>query len=520
MSSLHDPDTTDDAPDVPLDAVLDAALDADARRLAPASIIALAHGGTVITVRAWGSPHNDETQTTRGTVFRIASMTKSFLAATALALRDEGQFDLNRPITDYVPGVVIRYGDANLGDGTNTAGTVPVTPAQLLSNSSGLPEDNAWADRNLGLTREQVAEIARAGLPLSRLPGTVYQYSNIGQSLVGRAIETVTGRAVEDVIRERFLAPLELANTRFNPGDYPPGTHLAGGFRTFDEGATFVAEPYVGSGAMACTGGLFSTVDDVATWMWFLGSAFTDTPLRPELLSPSSRREMQFGRTPMPIGGDPLDAHLDARGYGYGLKVELDRRFGRIVSHAGGLPGFTSDMRWHAATGVGVVLFGNADGFNKATRVSERALLGVLDAVGAPAEFIRPWNATLRVARTIDATIRQRTRLAALGSLLSPNVLMDVPDDVRRHRLDALLANTGPITPDQGPLTDRIISAAHPAELRWRIDCDRGALIVDIRLMSINAPVVQTVNIQLANETGRKPVGEAPGVIDNITVVV
>jgi len=518
MSSLH-ADTAEDA-DAPLDAVLDTALDADARRLAPASIIALTHSGTVIAVREWGSPHNDETQTTRNTVFRIASMTKSFLAATALALRDEGLFDLNRPIADYVPGVVIRLGDANLGDGTNTADTVPVTPTQLLSNSSGLPEDNAWADRNLGLTREQVADIARAGLPLSRLPGTVYQYSNLGQSLVGRAIETVTGRAVEDVIRDRFLEPLGLVNTRFTAEDYPPGTDLAEGFRTFDTGATFVPEPYVGSGAMACTGGLFSTVDDVATWMWFLGSAFTDNPLRPELLSPTSRREMQFGRTPMPIGGDALDRSLDARGYGYGLKVELDRRFGRIVSHSGGLPGFSSDMRWQAATGVGIVLFGNADGFNKATRVSERALLAVLDAVDAPAEFVHPWNATLRVARTIDATIRQRTRLAALGSLLSSNVLMDVPDDVRRRRVDALLVDAGPITPDQGPLTDRIVSALHPAELRWRIDCERGALIVDIRLMSINAPIVQTVNIQLADATGRKPVGEPPGVIDNISVVV
>ena len=520
MSSLHDPDTTDDAPDVPLDAVLDAALDADARRLAPASIIALAHGGTVITVRAWGSPHNDETQTTRGTVFRIASMTKSFLAATALALRDEGQFDLNRPITDYVPGVVIRYGDANLGDGTNTAGTVPVTPAQLLSNSSGLPEDNAWADRNLGLTREQVAEIARAGLPLSRLPGTVYQYSNIGQSLVGRAIETVTGRPVEDVITERLLDPLALTSTRFHPDDYPPGTDLARGFRTFDQGATFIPQPYVGSGAMGCTGGLFSTVDDVATWMWFLGSAFTDDPLRPDLLAPASRREMQLGRTPMAIGGDVLDQQIDARGYSLGLKVELHRRFGRLVSHSGGLPGFSSDMRWHTATGTGVVLFGNADGFNKATRVSERALLAVLDAAGAPAEYVRPWDTTRRAAEAIDAAIRGDEPLASLGEMLSPNLLMDVPDDVRRARLDALLVDVGRIRDVQLPFVQRIITSAHAAELRWRIDCERGALIVDIRLMALSTPLVQTVNVQVADETGRKPKGEAPLVIDHIGVVL
>ena len=493
----------------PLDAVLDAALDANAQRLAPGSLIAATREGEVIAVRTHGS--------TRGTVFRIASMSKSFLAATALALRDDGLLDLNRPITDYVPGVVFNLDD---GDADSARSPLIVTLAQLLSNCSGLPEDNAWADRHLGLSLEDAAAIAHAGLHLTRLPGTAYQYTNIGQSLVGRAIEAVTGQPVEDVTTERLLTPLGLVNTRFTPDVYPPGTDLAQGFRTFDKGASFVPEPYVGSGAMACTGGMFSTVDDIATWMWFLGSAFTGNPLRPDVLDPASRREMQSGRTPMPIGGDPLDQTLDARAYGYGIKVEHHRRFGCIVSHAGGLPGFASDMRWHAATGLGVVLFANADGFNKDTRISEKALLGVLEASGAPSDIVRPWPATLRAACTVDAIIQRGTRFATIGSTLSPNLLMDVPDDVRRARLDALLEQAGPVRPDQSPLTARVITAAHPAELRWRIDCERGALICDIRLTPLSDPQIQTVDVHLADATGRKPVNEPPSVIDHIRVVL
>ncbi|MCL2316548.1 MAG: beta-lactamase family protein, partial [Actinomycetia bacterium] len=409
----------------------------------------------------------------------------------------------------YVPEAVFSY----------RGEPVSVSVAQLLSNSSGLPEDNAWADRNLYLTREDIAALVRAGLPLTRPPGTAYQYSNIGQSLVARAVEAATGRDAEDVVRTRLLEPLGLVHTRFRAGDYPPGTDLALGFRTFDSGSTFVHEPYVASGAMACTGGLFSTAADVAAWMWFLGSAFLDDPVRPDLLAPASRRELQLGRTPMTIGGDDADARLDARGYGYGLKVELDSRFGRIVSHSGGLPGFNSDMRWHVASGCGVVVLANVDAFNKTTRVSEKTLLGVLERLDAPSEIVRPWGGTLRTAEAVDRALRQGGSLADLGDLLSSNVLADVPDDVRRRRLDALLEVAGPIRADQAPFAARILTAPDPAALRWRIDCDHGALVAGVRLMALADPLVQTVEVALADPSGRKPAGEPPGVTDHVRVV-
>ena len=49
-----------------------------------------------------------------------------------------------------------------------------------------------------------------------------------------------------------------------------------------------------------------------------------------------------------------------ATGYGYGLYVQEDRVLGRFVSHSGGYPGFGSHMRWHPASGWGVILLGNA----------------------------------------------------------------------------------------------------------------------------------------------------------------
>ena len=486
------------------------ALGEEQRKLAPACLVALVDAGGVAEVRTYGHPRLDDAPTRRETVFRLASLSKSFLAAVALGLRDEGRLDLHAPIAEYVPGAVLRYDGA----------AVPVTSAQLLSNSSGLPEDNAWADRHLGASVAEIDTLARAGLRLTRPPGTAYQYSNLGQSLVGRAVEAVTGQAVEDVIRERLLDPLGLVNTRFHAEDYPAGADLAWGFRTFDQGAGFSPEPYVGSGAMACTGGLFSTVDDLAAWIRFLASAFAGDPADPGLLAPASRRELQFGRTPIPLGGEPVDERLDARGYGYGLKVELDRRFGRVVSHAGGLPGFSADMRWHAATGLGVVLFANADGFNKGQRLSEKVLYDVLESIDAPADHVRPWPETLRAAQAVDQAVRTGAPLADLGDLLSSNLLPDVPDEVRRSRRDALLTESGPILPDQAPFPGRILTSADPAALRWRIACDHGALVVDVRLAPLAAPLLQTVTVSLADASGRKPQAEPPAIADHVRVAL
>ncbi|MBD7958370.1 beta-lactamase family protein [Microbacterium sp. Sa4CUA7] len=488
---------------------LAAHLDAAASRPAPAALAAVTHRGRVLAIAAHGEPRRDGAPTGRATVFRIASMSKSFLAATALSLRDDGLLDLHAPAAEFVPEVAsARFEGA----------PVRLTLDALLSNRSGLGEDNAWGDDHLGDSRARLGALVAAGLPLSARPGTEYQYSNIGQSLVGRAIEAVTGRRVENVVRERLLDPLGLADTRPAADDYPAGTDLAAGFRTFDGGATFLPEPYVGSGALACIGSLFSTVDDIATWMQFLGSAFDDPDdgaAAPGVLAASSRREMQTARTLMTIGVGERD--LVGAGYGYGLVVEHDRRFGRVVQHAGGLPGFSSHMRWHPATGLGVAVFGNSDAF-RAGGVAGPLLADMLGRVNAPAAVVRPWPETVAAARRIDDLLVAGRPLTEAGDLLARNVLTDVPAAVRAQRLAAAHAEVGAVRRGLAPFAHRIVSAADAAALRWSVPCERGALVCDVRLVGLPDPLVQSISIAAADATGRKPQGEQPAITDHHAV--
>ena len=131
------------------------------------------------------------------TVYRIASMTKSFAAAATLLLRDEGAFQLDDPIGRLDPEL------AALGSPTSDA--APITLRDLLSMTSGFVTDDAWADRHLDLTDDEFDSIITAGPVFAEPTGTTYEYSNFGFAVLGRVVHRVTGRRIQHHITERLL---------------------------------------------------------------------------------------------------------------------------------------------------------------------------------------------------------------------------------------------------------------------------------------------------------------------------
>lgn len=457
-----------------------------AQQRASGGIAAVSDGAERISVRAFGNAR-EGVPADEHTVFRIASMSKSFLAATALSLRDEGRLDLRAPVSEYLPHVRLLWQGEH----------VEVSCAQLLSNRSGLPEDNAWGDRQLGMPREEFHDIAAAGLRLALPPGIGYQYSNTGMALVGAALEAITEQPIEQLVTERFLLPLGLSNTAYDVAELPAGASVADGSRTFDEGASFTPEPLVGHGALGCIGGMFSTAADIAAWMRFLGSAFTPELEHPDVLAPDSRLEMQSAYTPAPVRKERTD--LESSGYAYGLVVEEDRTYGRILQHSGGLPGWSSHMRWHAATGIGVVVFGSSDVFGAGNHAAA-IMRDVLDAVSAPSAVtsVPAWEETTLIAERIDELLRTGQSLQRLSEFAASNVLNDAPGDVRDQRLRELTLQFGSVVREQAPLASRITAVPNAAELRWKVACEQGELVCTARLVGLSTPQLQSLSIEAA----------------------
>jgi hypothetical protein len=177
-------------------------------------------------------------------------------------------------------------------------------------------------------------------------------------------------------------------------------------------------------------------------------------------------------------------------------------------------------MRWHPATGIGVVVFGNSDQFG-AGGIAGAVLHDVLGRVDAPAQVVRPWPQTVAAARRIDDLLRAGlTGAWDQAGPLARNVLRDVPAEVRARRLEAALEQTGQPLTDAAPFEARVVSATDASALRWTVPCRSGALVCDVRLVGLHHPIVQSIDVRVADETGFKPKGESARVTDRYRVVL
>ncbi|KQR24095.1 hypothetical protein ASF79_02360 [Agreia sp. Leaf335] len=436
------------------------------------------------------------------TIYRIASMSKSFCIAAVLVLRDRGLLSLDDRVAELVP---------QFRDPVDAAGVVqPVTVRMLMSNSSGLPEDNGWADHELALSREDFLAVVDAGLGFAGLPGLGFQYSNVGFWLLGVIVEDLAGQGFEQFARETFLEPLGLTSTGYKPADFAgdgePGDGIAHGYTSYDKGSSWVPRPVVGGGIGACAASMFSTPPDIARWSGWLSSAFDVTNTDDAILSRASRREMQRIHTVAPGAADrTASPTLEAQGYGLGLYVEHDVRFGRFAQHSGGLPGWSSNMRWHLESGLGAVVFGNTNGLKLSVAAADMLRL-VLDSVDEPARRIELWPATVAAARAVDAVVLGSGRIldaADASTVFSPNLLGDVPAEVRDARIAAAVAEVGGVVDAAAaaPLDARFTWSVAPAHVAWTIPGRTGELECRIEITPTTPAMLQRFDVAVRTPT-------------------
>ena len=461
----------------------------------------LVHAGGLGERHLGGPPPDDST------VFRIASMTKSFTASAILALRDDGLLRLDDPAEQYVPelrGWVPASPDA-----------APVSIRHLLTMTAGFPTDDPWGDRQQGLPLEEFARFLAGGVRFNWAPGTRFEYSNLGYAILGRVITTVTGEAYPDVIRHRLLNPLGMTRTGYEVEEFEvPGQREAGlggvarGYRRAPAGWAELG--YDPLGAFAPMGGVFSCVRDLSRWVAGFAAAFPPGDRDPGDTHPlrsASRREMQMPQ--VLTGWDtapsfPGDGAFPAPAtYGFGLFVDEHPRLGRVVSHSGGYPGCGSNMCWHPATGTGAIALGNgtyAAMAPLAARMLEAVASQAQQSTGsvalAPAGT-GPWPQTLTAREAVSALL-QSWDDAEASRLFSPNVAQDAPFAERQRRIAVLRERIGAFGDDPG----RAPEFDTPAHCRWWVAGERGVAQVQIQLTPEAAPRVQSLTVAVPPAAG------------------
>ena len=415
------------------------------------------------------------------TVFRIASMSKSFAALSILQLRDAGRLSLEDPAERYVPELrTLKY---------PTSDSPKITIRHLLSHSEGFPEDNPWGDQQLSATDAQLSAMIRKGIPFSTAPGTAYEYSNFGFAILGRIVANVSGMPYPRYLQQRILKPLGMTSTTLQASEVP-ASRLAHGYRRQD--GQWLEEPQLPDGAFGPMGGMLTSIADLGRWVALMLDAF---PPRDGVerypVKRSSVREMQQvtrynGATAVRNADGSLA--LSAGGYGYGLGIRQNCLFGVSVSHSGGLPGFGSQMRWLPELGVGIVALGSLTYTGWGT-VIEQSLAAMARTGAMTPREPQPAPVLLHRREQVSRLVAQWSDPLA-DSLAAMNLYLDESKPRRQAALARLKETVGEDCRNEGAFV-----AENALRGRWRMRCARGDLRVTITLAPTEPATVQFLDV-------------------------
>ena len=188
------------------------------------------------------------------TIFEIASLSKIFTALVLADARVRGEAQFDDPLSAYVPtGVrVPEFDNASitLVDLATHGSGLPLRPNNLTATAVDAP--NKYA----GYTLEQLY-VGLPNYPLTRQPGTQFEYSNLGFALLGQGLALKLHQPFADLLRERITRPLGMMDTHF--GEDPATASRCAQGHGFD--LTRVGQ--TDDGALNPAGGLRSTADDL-----------------------------------------------------------------------------------------------------------------------------------------------------------------------------------------------------------------------------------------------------------------
>ena len=312
------------------------------------------------------------TPVTEDTVFRIASITKTFTAIAVMQLVERGLVDLDAPANDYLRAYRLVPRDP---------GWRPATVRHLLTHTAGIDEQvprSAALRRDFGVSVAMgqpvppLAEYYRGRLVLGAEPGTRFRYSDHGPAAAGQIVEDVSGQPLDRYLRDHVFAPLGMTHTDLARSE-TVRRGLATGYVLRARGPRPVTERQA---VMAAAGGAFSTPRDMARYLQALlggGANEHGSVLEPATLA--TMFEPQYRPDPRLAGVGLAFLRSDAGGH-------------LLVEHQGTLPGFKSQIFLAPDDGVGVMAFTNGTRRGETWLPVETA--GVLDQLlGVPDPAIR-----------------------------------------------------------------------------------------------------------------------------------
>lgn len=358
-----------------------------------AGSVLVASGGQILLHEGYGQADREARRPEKAeTVFCVGSITKQFTAAAIMKLWSQGKVGLDDPLSKYFPEAPADKG--------------VITVHQLLTHTAGLAD--ALGDDYDAVDAAQFARLTFAA-PLDNKPGEVYQYSNVGFSLLGIIVEKVSGQSYDRFLREQLWLPAGMKRTGYLLPGFSP-SELAVGYRNGERWGTALDRPWLPDGPgwhLRANGGVLSTAGDM--YLWYKA-------LKNNTVLPKSATDKLFAPH---VAEDPAGESF----YGYGWVVQDDEAGRRIIWHNGGNGVFNAYMGFDLARDVCIVVSSNSNDkiSDRIAHQLARLLDGQRPALDATAVRQISGRYRLPSGEAFDVKIDENDRLTAYYQ--SPEVL-------------------------------------------------------------------------------------------------
>ncbi len=314
----------------------------------PSVSVAFVKGQEKIYANAYGEANRRTgVKATTDTLYSICSISKLFTSIGVMQQRDAGKVSLRDPVGKHLDWYDIKQKYPISDD---------VTIEGILSHSSGLPRevDTSYWSISKGFPfpeREDAIAATKSQETLYRA-WEHFQYSNLGLTLAGEIVASVSGENYHDYVRAHILDPLGLDNTFSEMPKDKHGEALSVGYGAPTRSGERSEMPYFNAEALAPAAGFASSANDLAkfvSWQLKLRDGEGD-----EVLDHNTLREMQR----------PHSVVMGWRGaFGLGFSMS-NNDGGTLIGHGGYCPGYQSQIYIDPAKNIGGVALINAAGTN------------------------------------------------------------------------------------------------------------------------------------------------------------
>ncbi|HMI02390.1 MAG TPA: serine hydrolase [Pedobacter sp.] len=355
----------------------------------------VARKGQVILEKGYGYRDEQIKETNdAGTIFQIASVTKTFTATMVLKLAELHRLSLSDKLSKWYPAF---------------PNSDKITIENLLSHTSGI-FDHTRKDTVIRLNTPEKMMAFLAKNPLDFEPGTDWRYSNSGYSILGFIIGKVSGMTYEQAIRHYIFNPLHMTQSGFD-FEHLQSCQKAKGYSAGEGGKTIAS--FSDSSIVFAAGAIYSTVGDLYKWHRGLQDyRIADSTL------------MKKAYTPL------------QKNYGYGWIIDSVADH-KMVYHTGNIAGFSSILLRIPGDDICIVLLNNQEG------ILEPVARKIVDIL-----YSRPYSVPIKkIAISLpDSTLSRYT-----GTYDVADIHLTLEVTLENHQLIAHAAGgpTFPLTPEK-----------------------------------------------------------------------